>query len=80
MRTTLAIDDDLLARAKTRARDRGMTLGGYVESAIRKDLSALTADRVAVVLPVSSATGGPRAGVDLTTNRSLYDAMEANTT
>lgn len=75
MRTTLAIDDRLLEQAKARARQSGVTLGAYVEEALRRDLAAVRAARRPVSLPVSAASGGPRPGVDLTTNRGLYDAM-----
>lgn len=75
MRTTLAIDDRLLAEAKARAHDEGVTLGSYVEDAIRRDLAARRSVRGPVQLTVSSATGGPRPGVDLTSNRGLYDAI-----
>ena len=75
MRTTMSIDDQLLERAKTHARHAGMTLGEYVEAALRRDLAAGTAERTEVTLTVSAATGGPASGVDLTTNRGIYDAM-----
>lgn len=75
MRTTLAIDDQLLAEAKKRAHESGVTLGAYVEDALRRDLASRRASRGPVDLTVSSATGGPRPGVDLTSNRGLYDAI-----
>lgn len=76
MRTTLAIDDQLLAEAKTRAHEAGITLGAYVEEALRRDLAARRAvQRGPVHLTVSSATGGARPGVDLSSNRGLYDAI-----
>ena len=40
MRTTLAIDDRLLAAAKRRARQHGMTLGQLVEEALQAELAA----------------------------------------
>jgi len=75
MRTTLAIDDDLLEQAKRRAQAAGMTLGAYVEEALRRDLASGPASRQSVRLTVSSASGGALPGVDLTTNRGLYEAM-----
>lgn len=75
MRTTLSIDDRLLAEAKARAHAAGITLGSYVEDALRRDLAARRSARGPVPLTVSSATGGPRPGVDLTSNRGLYDAI-----
>lgn len=76
MRTTLSIDDQVLRLAKARARAAGQTLGAYVEDALRRDLATPPVQRERVHLTVSSATGGARPGVDLTTNRGLYDAMD----
>jgi len=39
MRTTLAIDDELLRRARERARREGVTPGVVVENALRRDLA-----------------------------------------
>jgi len=75
MRTTLALDDRILAEAKARAHEAGVTLGAYVEEALRRDLARAHAPRGPVRLTVSSATGGARPGVDLSNNRALYDAM-----
>lgn len=75
MRTTLALDDGILAAAKTRAHEAGITLGAYVEEALRRDLARTREQRSAVRLTVSSATGGVRAGVDLSSNRGLYDVI-----
>lgn len=78
MRTTLAIDDELLEQAKARAQAAGMTLGAYVEGALRRDLASGGPSRKPVRLTVSSASGGPHPGVDLSTNRGLYEAMGAD--
>lgn len=74
MRTTLAINDRLLEQAKERARAAGLTLGAYVEEALRRDLANDRPARRPVRLTVSSASGGAP-GVDLTSNRGLYEAM-----
>jgi len=39
MRTTLSVDDNLLAAAKRRARERGQTLGRVIEDALRRELA-----------------------------------------
>lgn len=78
MRTTVAIDDELLAAAKRRARARGTTLGAVVEAALRRELSAgaaLAAPPPA--LPVFHGGSGPRRGLDLTSNRALHEALDA---
>lgn len=78
MRTTVAIDDNLLAAAKTRARQQGATLGELVEAALRREL----ADRepaAIVPLPVFTAGTGPRPGVDLRSNRALAELLDRPT-
>lgn len=75
MRTTLAIDDELLARARARARAEGVTLGVVVENALRRDL-ARPAPRQAPPIPVFHGGTGPRPGVDLSSNRALHEALD----
>ena len=77
MRTTLAVDDHLLAAAKRRARERGQTLGQVVEDALRRELSAPTAATPGAV-PVFRGGGGLRPGVDATSNRALREALDAD--
>lgn len=75
MRTTVAIDDNLLARAKERAQRRGQTLGQLVEDAIRRELGA-PADVTPPPVPVMTGGTGPRPGLDLTSNRALREALD----
>lgn len=73
MRTTLAIDDELLAQAKLIAARRHTTLGSVVEDALRRlleDAPQRGAERV--VLPDFGYSGGLRTGVDLY-DRDLMD-------
>jgi len=75
MRTTIAINDQLLAVAKQAARRRGYTLGRLIEEALRREL----AQRVAVRppdLPVFRGGTGPQPGVDLRSNRELINLVE----
>ena len=75
MRTTLAIDDRLLAAAKRRARQRGLTLGQFVEEALRAELvAAPAATRLAI--PVFTGGSGVRPGIDMTSNRALTEALD----
>ena len=78
MRTTVSIADPILTQAKDLARDRGQSLGQVVEQALRRELMATPVPARRVQLPVSSAGGGPQPGVDLTSNRSMYEAMEGS--
>jgi hypothetical protein len=77
MRTTVAIDDNLLAAAKRRARERGVSLGAVIEDALRSAL----ARRRAVErpdIPVFRGGTGVRPGVDVTSNRALREALDAD--
>lgn len=61
MRTTLSIDDDLLAAAKTLARDTSQSLGKVVSKLMRRGLNATTRAgkrRAASDFPVFSVPQG----------------------
>ncbi|MDR1188441.1 MAG: CopG family transcriptional regulator [Bifidobacteriaceae bacterium] len=75
MRTTVRINDRLLAQAKSCAARQGLSLGGYLEEAIRRDLLRAGPKAAAVDLPAFPA-GKPRPGVDLLSNQSLFEAMD----
>jgi len=75
MRTTVAINDKLLVAAKTAARRRGYTLGRLIEEALRRELDRQSAGDLPPV-PVFRGGTGPRAGVDLRSNRALIDLLE----
>lgn len=66
MRTTIRIDDELLAEAKGQAAQSGRSLGALVEDALRAALARRATDeqRNRVDLP-TFAGGSPRRGVDL---------------
>jgi hypothetical protein len=77
MRTTLSIDDSLLASAKARAAECRISLGQYVEQAIRRDLVSPPPRSRRVVIP-ATGTGGLRPGIDSASNASLYAALDAS--
>jgi hypothetical protein len=76
MRTTINLDEDLLAEAKQVAARTGRTLAAVVEDALRESLHRRhhTA-RPAVELPVFGA-GGVQPGVDLDDSAALLDLMD----
>lgn len=75
MRTTLTIDDDLLAEAKERAARSHRTVSEVVEDAMREAFARRAADRRRISeLPTSP--GAPRPGVNLDDNASLRDLIE----
>lgn len=75
MRTTLAIDDNILKEAKQRAARRGMSLGQFVEDALRQVFARRVPDERPSI-PIFRGGTGVRPGVDLTSNRSLYETLD----
>lgn len=78
MRTTIRLDEHLLAQAKRRAAETGRTLTAVLEDALRESLQR-RADR-SKRAPVRLTTvkgSGMRAGIDLDDSASLLDAMES---
>jgi hypothetical protein len=77
VRTTIKIDDTLLAEAKTRAADSGRTLNTVVEDALRESFArrAVADPAARPVLPVFR---GARLvpGVDLDDGAALLEQME----
>jgi hypothetical protein len=78
MKTTLNIQDDLLAKAKALAAKERTTLTKMVE----EGLTLRIRERKAPIhkplkeLPISKRHGGLCEGIDGTSNRSLFDAAE----
>ena len=79
MRTTINLDDALLAEAKQVAARTGRTLTAVVEDALRQSLHQRPqTTREAIELPVFGE-GGVRPGVDLDDSAALLDLMEQDT-
>lgn len=76
MRTTVSIHDELLESAKLRARERGQTLGGLVEDALRRELSLHDDPVERTPIPVFKGGNGLRPGVDITSNRALHEFLD----
>ncbi len=76
MRTTLSISDELLVVAKQRARERGQTLGELVNVALQRELNDPPVPVAAPPVPVFRGGSGPRPGIDLSSNRSLHEALD----
>jgi Arc/MetJ family transcription regulator len=78
MRTTVRLDEHLLAEAKKHAAESGKTLTSVLEDALRESLARRNMH--AKSKPVRLKTvkgGGVRAGVDLDDSASLLDVMES---
>ena len=76
MRTTITIDDALLAEAKIRAARSGRTLGSIVEEALRVAFAGRASrDAVRPSLPVHRG-GRLMPGIDLDDSASLLEHMD----
>lgn len=77
MRTTIALDDNVLDAAKRRAHELGRTLGEFIELAVRHELARPSGPRPAgPPLPTFTRGTGPRPGVDITSNRGLLEVLD----
>ena len=76
MRTTISVNDHLLASAKRRARERGQSLGEVVEDALRRELAEPAQRAKPLEVPVFRGGGGPLPGIDLDSNRALREALD----
>ncbi|MDP2710979.1 MAG: CopG family transcriptional regulator [Solirubrobacteraceae bacterium] len=76
MRTTVSIHDELLESAKLRAKERGKTLGQLIEDGLRRELSAALEHAPRPEVPVFRGGGGLMPGVDITSNRALYELLD----
>ena len=76
MRTTISVSDELLTAAKRRARERGQTLGQFVDAALQRELNEAEQPRQAPPVPIFRGGTGPRPGIDLSSNRALTEALD----
>lgn len=78
MRTTIRLDDGLLAEAKKRAAETGRTLTAVLEDALRESLARrrVVVERKPVRLRTVNGDG-VRPGVDLDDSAELLDLMES---
>jgi hypothetical protein len=78
MRTTVRLDEHLLAEAKKHAAESGTTLTAVLEQALRESLARRSAPARPRRLRLKTFRGGGvRAGVDLDDAASLLDLMGA---
>ena len=75
MRTTINIDEQLLAYAKLQAVQQGCTLKQVIEDALREFFSRHHLQHVPVKLETVSGAG-LKPGIDLDNSRSLSDIMD----
>ena len=77
MKTTLDIDDQLLAEAKALAAQQRTSLTRLIEEGLHLRLRAraATGRRTKLVLPLLKGRGGLVAGVDPLSNKAMLDAL-----
>ena len=77
MRTTVRLDDQLLADAKRHAAQSGRTLTSLIDEGLREVLARRTLPRQAarVELP-TGGSGGLQPGVTLDSNAALLEVMD----
>ncbi len=78
MRTTIRLDERLLADAKKLAADNGCSLTAFIENAVREVVSrreTSPAQRNKIVLPVFKGRG-LRRSIDLDNSADLLDVMD----
>jgi plasmid stability protein len=77
---TISLDENLVKQARIKAIQEGTSLSAKVREMlaayVRQDVPAAPA--AIPQLPVSKATGGLMPGIDPSSNRSFYEAMEAD--
>ena len=76
MRTTVRLDEHLLAEAKKHAAESGKTLTSLLEEALRESLSRRKPHVKSKAVRLKTVKGGGvRAGVDLDDSAALLDLM-----
>lgn len=75
-RTTITIDEDLLAEVKRRALDSHMTVSDFVQESLREGLARMDQQPAEPFTLTPADTGGYQPGVDITDNSALLAIME----
>jgi len=77
MKTTIRIDDQLLAEAKKRAADRGTTLTALIVDSLRESLARSKPAHPRRAFRLKTfGRGGLQPGIDLDNSAALLDRME----
>ncbi|MDQ6658695.1 MAG: antitoxin [Actinomycetota bacterium] len=75
MRTTISVDSEVLRLARARAHAERKTLGELIQDAVQRYLTADPDKAEAVPTPVFTRGTGVVDGVDVDSNRGLYQAL-----
>jgi hypothetical protein len=78
MRTTVALEPQTLEEARKQALAQRVSLGKYIEAALREKLASEVKEPVTPYRPLKSFRGtGVRPGVDLNDSAGLLDEMDS---
>ena len=77
---TISLDENLVKQARIKAIQEGTSLSAKVREMLAAYVRQDAPVKAAVIpnLPVSKATGGLMPGIDPCSNRSFYEAMDAD--
>ena len=76
MRTTIRLNDGLLAQAKRYAAEIGLTLTALIEESLRHRLARGNDSRREPIRLLTTGEGGVQPGIDLDDSSSVMDAMD----
>ena len=76
MRTTIRISDDLYRDVKALAARSGRTIAAVLEDAVRRGLDTGDRDATRRYTVRATGSGGLRAGIDLTSNAAITEALD----
>jgi plasmid stability protein len=76
VRTTIRIDDDLYRQVKAKAARSGRTVAAVLEDAVRRGLNPSEQPAAGRYVVPPTGRGGLRAGVDLSSNAAVAEAMD----
>jgi hypothetical protein len=76
MRTTIRIDDELYRQVKAKAARSGQTVAAVLEDAVRRGINPPEQRTSGPYTVRPFGRGGLRPGVDLSSNASVYEAMD----
>ena len=77
---TISLDENLVKQARIKAIQEGTSLSAKVREMLAAYVQQDMPAKASVIpkLPVSKATGGLMPGIDPSSNRSFYEAMDAD--
>jgi len=76
LRTTVRLEESILEQAKAEAARRNTTLTSLIERGLVMVLKEDEKPRKKIEVPISTKTGGPMPGVDISNSAELWDILD----